>query len=353
MQKINIRHLDIKRNYSSKTPNYFNKKNIVNKHPLRINKNYFGESNKEIKKNKIKNKSEEEKSDINIFNKTYNNKPMFRRITPKDNLYINNNRKSIPENQKIIDSKKLPRNMSTHSLSKDSTLYKTKNRFLSSAILERYKNKNQTMVSPKKSTFYHKNGRSFSALNINNKNSYNNLEAKKSRTLGSGGFITALDPIIGQNQVGFNKSNDRSDNRSYFIRKINEEKKFLSYFDIQRILFLDRKVYKPDKEFEKKIYDLKNNNSDEFIMNFNFDKYKITILRLFQNHVSSKNYEIMKKYFENINKGWRWKNNSRKLRRRIVKKDLSFETDRELRYNQMKFERQNKIREKYSKNKKV
>ena len=350
MENVNVRHLNIKRISSSKTPNDLNRKTVISKYPFRINKNYFRESNKENKKNlsrEIENTIiEEEKEDSNRFRKTYNNKPMFHRITPKSTFYNIYNRKNSVEDKKMNANKKLPRNMSTHSLSKDSTLYRTKNRLLSSVKL-----KNKSMaLSPKRSTFYPKNGRSFSAININNNNKSIkiNNEAKKSNTIGNGGFITALDPVVGQNQIIFDQSDTRSDNRSYFLRKLKAEKKFLSYFDIQRILFLDRKVYKPNKEFEKKIYQLKNNNSDEFIMNFDFDKYKLTILRLFQRQVSSQNFEIMKKNFELINKGWKWRDNSKKRRRRIVR-SVTSETERELRYIQKKLERKERIREKYSK----
>ena len=97
MKKINVRHLNIKRIASSKIPNNFYKRDILLNNPLKINKNYFKEANKETKKNKNKrakkNINEEEKSDINIFNKTFSNKHMFSRITPKDNLYKLNNSK--------------------------------------------------------------------------------------------------------------------------------------------------------------------------------------------------------------------------------------------------------------------
>ena len=359
MKKINVRHLNIKRIASSKIPNNFYKRDILLNNPLKINKNYFQEPNKETQKNKNKrtkkNINEEEKGDINIFNKTFSNKNMFSRITPKDNLYKLNNPKSSFGFKQIPVGKKLPRNMSSNSFSKDSTLYKTKNRLLSSVKLEKLKNKNQTIaISPKRSTFYPKKARSLSAsaLNILSKNSLKKPnEMLSNKTFGNGGFITALDPVVGENQVGFNQSHDRDDNRSYFMRKLKDEKRFLSYFDIQRILFLDRRVYKPDMEFERKIYQLKNDNSDEFITNFNLDKYRITILRLFQRQVSSKNFEIMKKNFENINKGWRLRENKYKRRRKIVRNPTS-ETEREIKYNQLKMEREKRIQEKYAKKKK-
>ena len=141
------------------------------------------------------------------------------------------------------------------------------------------------LTQNRKSSFNSKNFRalSASAKNINGqyyfKKKYGSMDNTK--IIGHGGFITALDPALQQNQIRFTKSSDRIDNRSYLMRKLGGEKKYLSYFDIQRILFLDRRVYKPDLEFERKIYQLKNDNSDEFITNFNLDKYRITILRLF------------------------------------------------------------------------
>ena len=355
MKKINVRQLNIKRIASSKIPNNFYKKGILLNNNLKLNKNYFHEPNKNKNNGSKKNLNEEEKSDINIFNKTFSNKTMLSRLKPKDNLYKINDRKSSVKFNKIPLDKKLPRNISSNSISKDSTLYRTKNRLLSSVKLENFKNKNQTLaISPKRSSFCPKNARSFSAsaINILSKNNLKKQnEMLSNKTLGNGGFITALDPIVGENQVAFNQSHDKSDNRSYFMRKLKDEKRFLSYFDIQRILYLDRKVYKPDMEFERKIYQLKNDNSDEVIMNFNFDKYKLTILRLFQRQVSSQNLEIMKKNFENINKGWRLRDNARKRRRKIVRNPTS-ETERELKYNQLKIEREKRIKERYTKKKK-
>lgn len=355
MKKINIKRLDKQRIYSTKTQSYLDNKNLLARGPLKIAKNYFRGSNEGLKNDKInvirKSIKEEEKNGINNFNKTYNNnKPMFHRVSPKNNLNKLNNPKSGIIYNKKIEGQKLPRNISANSISKDSTLYKTKNRFLSSVKLENYKNKNLSMaLSPKRGNLNPKNGRSFSAVNINNKNSFKNIHnVKNSNTLDNGGFITALDPALVQNQIGFNRSNTRSENRSYFLRKLNEEKRFLSYFDIQRILFLDRKVYKPDKEFEKKVYDLKNNNSDEFITNFNFDKYKLTILKLFQRQVSAQNYDIMKKNFDYIGRGWGLRDNAKK-RRRKRKRNVTSETERELKYNHLKLERETRIREKYGK----
>ena len=245
---------------------------------------------------------------------------MLSRLTPKENLIKINNVKTGNDFHKKLSAKNLPRTFSSNNFSKDSTLYKTKNRLLSSLKFDRFKkNKNKSMIlsRKKRSTFYPKN---FKTLSLSAKNI-------------------------------FNKSSDKVDNRSYFMRKLGGEKKYLSYFDIQRILFLEKKVYKPDIEFEKKIYDLKNNNTDEFISNFNLDNYEQTILLLFQKHVSIKNYEIMKRNFEAINKAWKQRSRSTTRLRRITKIPTSA-TEREMKYNQLKKERAERIREKYSRKEK-
>ena len=59
----------------------------------------------------------------------------------------------------------------------------------------------------------------------------------------------------------------------------------------------------------------------------------------------------MKKNFENINKGWRLRDNARKRRRKIIRNPTS-ETERELKYNQLKMEREKRIKERYTKKKK-
>ena len=142
-----------------------------------------------------------------------------------------------------------------------------------------------------------------------------------------------------------NNTNNYSDDRSYFMRKLKGEKRYLSYFDIQRLLYFDRHVYKPDKKFEKQIYDLKNNNSDEFITNFKLDDYKVTILRLFKNKVSDKNYDILKKNFDIIQNIWSFKNTSKHRRTKITKYETT-ETEREQIYNRQKSERAKRIKEK-------
>lgn len=347
---MNLNRLNIKRISSGIMTNKYNKSGLSSKNPLRINKNYFRDSsNNKIKEIK-EDFNEEEKNDVNTFNKTYNKKPMFQHLKQKDSSININNRRTSQNFYNNIGDKKLPRNISSHNISKDSTLYKTKNRLLSSVRLENYNNRNRTVaISPKRNSLNPKNGRAFSAsmININNKNSLKRKSDMNgiNKTLGSGGFITALEPILAENNKDTNKSNGMSDNRSYFLRRIRSEKRFLTYFDIQRILFLERKVYKTDKAFEKKIYLLKKNNSDEFITNFNFDKYKIAILRLFQNKVSPQNYDIMKKYFDMINRGWGYKNVSRSRKKKRTRK-IDSEVDREIKYNQEKFEKERRLKEK-------
>ena len=349
---MKFRHLNLRKNISNKTPICIYNKFNFNHDPLRMNQNYLKESNNKKIKEIKKVFKEEEKTDVNSFNKTYNNKPMYYKIRKKENSYNLNNRRTTEDFHKINNDKKLPRNISSHSISKGSTLYKTKNRLLNS-IRPDNQNNRTIAVSPKRTILYPKKGRALSAANINinklnlkNKNSYKkNSETRINRTLGNGGFITALDPVVGQNQLSFIKTNNNSNNRSYFLRRLKSEKKFLSYFDIQRILFLDRKVYKPDKEFEKKIYELKNNNSDEFITNFKLDDYKVTILRLFKNKVSDKNYDILKKNFDIIQNIWSFKNTSKHRRTKITKYETT-ETEREQIYNKQKSERAKRIKEK-------
>ena len=204
-------------------------------------------------------------------------------------------------------------------------------------------------LSSKRSSFYPNKGRSLSAtmLNINNQNRLkrNSRDKFSSKTLGKGGFITALEPIEKENHSMLNNTNNYSDDRSYFMRKLKGEKRYLSYFDIQRLLYFDRHVYKPDKKFEKQIYDLKNNNSDEFITNFKLDDYKVTILRLFKNKVSDKNYDILKKNFDIIQNIWSFKNTSKHRRTKITKYETT-ETEREQIYNRQKSERAKRIKEK-------
>lgn len=346
---MNLKRLGVKRIYTGKLSSNYDGRGMTSKNTLRINKNYFRESNNNKIKEIKRDFKEEEKNGIKTFNKTYNKKPMFQHLNPKEISINNNNQRTSQNFLKNLANKKIPRDISSHTISKDSTLYKTKNRLLSSIKLGKYNNPNQTVVIiPKRNNFNPKNGRAFSAnmININNKNSLkrnSNMNAIN-KPLGSGGFITALEPIIAKNNDS-NKMNETNESRSYFLRRIRSEKKFLSYFDIQRILFLERKVYKTNKKFEKKVYLLKKNNSDEFITNFNFNKYKDTILRLFQKHVSTKNYNIMKNYFDLINKGWTYKNVSKTLQKKIVR-NTDTQIDREVKYNQLKFEKAKRLKEK-------
>ena len=108
---------------------------------------------------------------------------------------------------------------------------------------------------------------------------------------------------------------------------------------------MDKKVYKPNEEFEKEINKLKRNNSNKFIMNFNFDSYKMTILNLFQKYVSHQSFDTMKKNFELINKAWIWKDNLKCHTRKKRANSLS-QTEREMKYNQNKIDRENRIKSK-------
>ena len=346
MNEVNIRRLNIKRVASSYIPNRLNKKDLLrSKSQIKYNKNYFREPNNKIINEKRKSANEEEKSTINIFNKTYTKKPLLQNIKSKE-LPNKLNKLNSPQS---LDKNGIRRETST--ISKNTTFYKTKNRLISS--IKPNNNGNnfiRTMaLSSKRSSFYPNKGRSLSAtmLNINNQNRLkrNSRDKFSSKTLGKGGFITALEPIEKDNHSMLNNTNNYSDDRSYFMRKLKGEKRYLSYFDIQRLLYFDRHVYKPDKKFEKQIYDLKNNNSDEFITNFKLDDYKVTILRLFKNKVSDKNYDILKKNFDIIQNIWSFKNTSKHRRTKITKYETT-ETEREQIYNKQKSERAKRIKEK-------
>ena len=256
MDKLGIRPLNIKRITSSQTPNRFYKKDFIkSRSQLKINKNYFRETNNKKINEKRKSANEEEKSYINIFNKTYNNKPMQR--SKQDELQNKiNSLQTMSKFVKSLDKKIIRRDTST--LSKNTTFYKTKNRFINSIKHDNANNFRKTLaVSPKRHSSILKKGRSLSAvmLNINNKNNLkkNNDDKFGNKTLGKGGFITALEPEEKKNHSALNNASMKTDERSYFIRKLKGIKKYLSYFDIQRILFFDKHVYKPDIQFEKKI----------------------------------------------------------------------------------------------------
>ena len=349
MDKLGIRPLNIKRITSSQTPNRFYKKDFIkSRSQLKINKNYFRETNNKKINEKRKSANEEEKSYINIFNKTYNNKPIMQRSKQDELQNKINSLQTMSKFVKSLDKKIIRRDTST--LSKNTTFYKTKNRFINSIKQDNANNFRKTLaVSPKRHSSIIKKGRSLSAvmLNINNKNNLkkNNDDKFGNKTLGKGGFITALEPEEKRNHSALNNASMKTDERSYFIRKLKGIKKYLSYFDIQRILFFDKHVYKPDIQFEKKIYELKHNNSDEFIKNFDLNDYKVTILRLFQKKVSPGNYDILQKNFEIINKIWSYRNTSKHRFTKITKNEVT-ETEREQEYNQKKIERQQRIKEK-------
>ena len=341
LNKINLTNIvGIKELIKYKKIKSLNNKNEI---ALKINKDYLKEnikfdSNKSDNIINYNKANEETKNDTKIFNRTFNNKPFLSRKNIKDASFKLNNASKIkegPDDEPQI--KKLMRNFSSNS--KESTMYKTKKKFFSSSQLRNplspdEKNKNYIRLNlNKKKAFSGKRiVRSFSANNIINKNNINS---------GKSAFITALNPLM-NNRNAMKKLSNNS-NKSYFFNKIKSEKKFLTFFDIKKILFLDKKVYKPNKEFEKEVNKLKRNNSNEFITNFNFDVYKMTILNLFQNQVSYHNFDVMKKNFDIINKGWKWKDNL-KCHVRNRKRISTSQTEREMIYNQNKIERENRIK---------
>ena len=348
MSKTEIRKLDLKNiggikgliNY--KKIKNSNKKN--NKNP----KNLFRESKIKSIEN---NKNDEDK---NNFNKTFNNKPMFKRKKTKEVSFKLNN--IVDEIKKVDDNdndnenknevKKLIRNFS--SFSKESTMYRTKKKFPSSTQLknnikanitydDKYKNNNNINNRIKRSK-EPKIVRSFSANNLFNKD--NNIN--NNNIFSGSQFITALNPLLNQRNSAKIITDNNKSSKSFFFNKIKSEKKFLTYFDIKKIYFLDKKVYKPNKEFERQVNKLKRNNSTQFIMNFNLDNYKMKVLNLFQKHICHQNFDIMKKNFDLITKAWKWKDN---LKCHVRKKPVSStQTEREIKYNQHKIDRENRIK---------
>ena len=316
-------------------------KNLNNKNDmaLKINKDYLKEKYKFDSNNSNNNNvNEDSKNDVKLFNKTYNNKPFLSRKNIKEvSFKLNDVSKIVEEPDDEPQIQKLMRNFSSNS--KDSTMYKTKKKFFSSSQLKSPlssdgKNRNYIRLNSnrKNSFFGRKIIRSYSANNIINKNNIGP---------GQSAFITALNPTI-SHRNDLKKRSDNS-NKSYFYNKIKSEKKFLTFYDIKKIYFLDKKVYKPNKEFEKEVNKLKRNNSNEFITNFNFDVYKMTILNLFQNQVSYHNFDILKKNFDVINKGWKWKDNL-KCHVRNRKRISTSQTEREMIYSQNKIDRENRIK---------
>ena len=324
--------------------NLLNYKNLKNANKNnKINSNIFKKNKSlkplNIKKENEKNKNEEPQS---ILNKSFNNHMVTRKKTKEVSFKLNNLIDEIKkddndnDNENQNEVKQLIRDFS--SISKQSTMYKTKKKFFSSTQLKNNynksfeeKNNNSKNKKSNKSAIEKKFVRSFSANNLMNNN--------KSNIFGDMQFITALNPLLNKRH----SARKISDNKSFFFNKIKEEKKFLTYFDIQKIYFLDKKVYKPNKEFERKISKLKKNNSNHFIMNFNLDSYKMTILNLFQKHVSHKNFDNMKKNFDLISRAWKWKDNLKFYvrKRRAVP---ASQTEREILYNHNKIDRENRIK---------
>ena len=336
LQKLNLKNVTgIKGLINYKKIKIINKKS----NDLKIDGKESNENNNNLLNKKEIKENEEKKNDEKIMNKTVksSNTVLPRKKVKEISFKSEDNNKieDKKENDNVNGIKELMRNFS--SISKESTMYKTKKKFFSSSQLKHRmindEEKNYSSIgapSRKNSYMGRKIIRSFSANNI-----ANNLG------LGGGAFITGLNPFLNQRN-GIKKISEKS-SKSYFFNKIKQEKKFLTFFDIKKIYFLDKKVYKPNKEFESEVNRLKRNNSQEFITNFNFDSYKMTILNLFQKHVSYHNFDIMKKNFDAIGKGWKWKDYTRshiKNKRRFS----SSQTEREMIYNNNKIERENRIK---------
>ena len=353
MSKIQIQKLDLNKTVGIKNLINYKKVKNANKGNFRSTNNNFKKS-KSIIENYSKKENEINKNEeiSNIFNKTYNNKPFIfpRKITKEISFKLNNKIGEIKkqednENDKESKNefKKLIRNIS--SISKETTMYKTKKKFYSSSHLDKNKLYNNISFKEKRKS---KNKRNLSEKKIIRSYSANNVIDNNNNIFGSSQFITALNPIF--NKRNLDKKTTEKSSKSFFFNKIKAEKKFLTYFDIKKIYFLDKKVYKPNKEFENEINKLKRNNSTEFIMNFNLDTYKMTILNLFQKHICHQNYDIMKKNFELINNAWKWKDNLKCHTRKKRVVPLS-QTEREILYNQNKIDRENRIKSRNPNNK--
>ena len=83
-------------------------------------------------------------------------------------------------------------------------------------------------------------------------------------------------------------------------------------------------------------------------MNFNLNTYKIKVLNLFQKNVSHQNFTIMKKNFDLLSKAWKWKDNL-KCHTRKKRAVSTTQTEREIKYNQNKIDRENRIKNRTTK----
>jgi hypothetical protein len=339
MKSIQVKKLDFKKITGVK-----NLKKIKKRNTLLIKNSYTKGFKKENDNDK---KKEEVKMHMTAFNKIFNDKKMSRRKTKEISFKLNNivddiKKEDDNDYENHNEVKKLIRNFS--SITKKSTMYETKKKFFSSKELSntlKKKEEEKPRINFKR--------RSYMERKIERSMSANNDKNNNNSFFGGSQFITALNPVYfnGKKMVSENKSN-----KSYFFNKIKSEKKFLTYFDIKKIYFLDQKVYKPNKKFENAINRLKRNNSHKFLMRFNLDSYKMTIMNLFQKHVCHQNFDIMKKNFELINKAWKWKDNLKCHHVRKKKNSIS-QTEREMKYKQYKIERENKIKNRnINKNKK-
>lgn len=358
MSKIEIRKINLNNIVGIKNLiKYKETKNLFKNNFRTINKKYFKES-KSIKSvgSIIKKENEKKKfhENQNFFNKTFNNKSMLQRKKTNDasfklNKIIEGYRKKYDsESNKEINNdnegkselKKIIKDFS--SISNESTMYKTKKKFFSSTQLNN-NSKNIAYIDKyinRRRFSYYKGRKIIRSLSANNL--LNNLTQNNNNLFSGSQFITALKPLKNKRNSS-KKMSDNESSKSFFFKKIKDEKKFLTYFDIKKIYFLDKKVYKPNKEFENNIIKLKKNNSSKFIINFNLDSYKMTVLNLFQKHVAQKNYEIMKKNFDLICKAWYWNDKMKCHVKKKIVEPIS-QTEREILYNQLKIERENRIK---------
>ena len=356
MKKLEIHKLDLDNIFEVQNFISFRKIQNKNKNNFRGNRQNFKKSKsfKSFGNNNINNENEKNQNEelTNIFNKTYNNKPMFlRKKTKQVSFKLNNiideiKKKEYNDKENKNELKNIIRNFSSNT--KESTKYKIRKKgFISSKQLKyNFNNISNVTNNRRKINSERQSIRSFSADKLS-KNINNNINKINDNNILSGSqFITALSPI--SNHRTLNKDIENKSGESFFYNKIKAEKKFLTYFDIKKIYFLDKKVYKPNKKFEKQVNKLKKNNSNEFIMNFNLNTYKIKVLNLFQKNVCHQNFNIMKKNFDLLTKAWKWKDNL-KCHSRIKRAISTTQTEREIRYNQHKIDRENRIKNRNTK----
>ena len=224
MSKIQIQKLDLNKTVGIKNLINYKKVKNSNKRNFRSTNNNFKKS-KSIIENYSKKENEINKNEeiSNIFNKTYNNKPfIFPRKTSKEVSFKLKNKieeiKKKDDNENDKESKnefkKLIRNIT--SISKETTMYRTKKRFYSSSQLDR--KKFYTNISFKENKEKRKNKRTYSEKKIKRSYSANNVIDYNNNIFGGSQFITALNPIFNQRHLD-KKATEKSSKSFFFLIK--------------------------------------------------------------------------------------------------------------------------------------